>query len=376
MTAPKLATTTKDGRRVYRDNLPPCQLLADLGYDHQPDLIYPSVTTVIGNGIPKKVLYLDADDQPITVIDKWGVKAAAEYAVDHYGDWSDLGRDEAVKLIKTAPDRVRDSAARRGTDVHDVVYNLALGQVVPTVSDDFMPWIRSARQFVAEFRPKVIWSETTVFNRMYVYAGSLDLIAYLPGYGLFMIDFKTGSLVYGSTGVQLAGYLNCEYGIVAGQRQPMHDWIQGGLIVNLTEDGYSVVPVECGNKEFNAFLAAMKVADHNAEADRLLGVPLRPVHLTGDDLQLVKAWLHRRIQVMVEQHPAAAQRLAAAWPEDVPTIGKPDHTAYELHQIEVVVDRVEAAHQIPFGEPCPATAEQQAPIKGNRKQPTGKEQAA
>jgi hypothetical protein len=353
MTAPKMASTTTGGRS-YKDTLPSCPVLDTLGYDHQPDVAYPSVTTVLKEGLPKKVV-ATIGDRPIDILDRWSARVAAEYAVDNVDEWTALleeenGRDKAVKQIKTAPDRTRDVAAKRGEDVHDIVERLAAGQLVPTVAEDLEPWIKSARQFVAEFRPKVIWSETTVFNRQFGYAGTLDLIADFPTYGRRVVDYKTGNDIYGDVGVQLAAYRYADYGIVDDARRMLPDDIEGGLVVHLTDQGYTVVPVECGLNQLDTFVGAMVVADHCMNAAKLLGAPLRPVHLTGDDLQLVKAWLYRRVQVMVEQHPAAAATLARSWPDGVPTIGKPDHTAYDLHQIEAVVDRVEAAHEIPFGE--------------------------
>lgn len=364
MTGPALANTASSGARHYRDTLPPCELLAELGYQVEPDVDYPSVTTVIGHGIPKKVLYLEGDDrQPVTSIDKWELKAAAEYAVDARAEWQPYERDAAVKLIKTAGNRVRDAAGKRGSDVHDIVERLAAGQLVPSLSDDLEPWIASARAFVADFRPNVVWSETTVFNRQFGYAGTLDLIADFPGYGRMIADYKTSSRVYGSTGAQLAAYRYAEYGVrdVAlppGEfhRYRLPDGIEGGLIINLTDQGYSVVPVECGTKELDAFLCAIGVADFCAGADQLLGTPLRPVDHSGDDLALVKAWLVRRIQVLLGSDAAAGQQLADRWPEGVPTMGQPAHTADDLAQIERLLDTVEAAHSVPFGEAKPAPA--------------------
>lgn len=379
MTNPALADTTDNGR-FYRDTLPPCQILTDLNYAHDPELAYPSVTTVIGNGIPKKVLYLDGDNQPVDVLDKWGVREVAEFAVDHLAEWRLLERDAAVKLLKNAPNRTRDGASKRGTDVHEIVDRLARGQVVPTLSDDLEPWIRSARQFVADFRPKVIWSEVTVFNRQFGYAGTLDLIGDFPGYGRMIADYKTSKAVYGSTGVQLAAYRHAEYGILddslpAGEmhRRRLPDGIEGGLIVNLTADGYKVIPVECGTRQLDAFVCAIEVANHCAEADRLVGAPLRPVDHSSDDLQLTKAWLYRRVQVLIQRYPAAAQQVAQTWPAGLPTIGKPTHTADELAQIETHLDQVEAAHDVPFGEakPAPAgaaTSRSKRPGKGRKQE--------
>lgn len=382
-TGPALANTTSSGARTYIDNLPPCPLLDTLGYDHQPDNIYPSVTTIIGHGIPKKVLYLEgADRQPVDVLDKWGVREVAEFAVDHRAEWQPMERDAAVKLIKNAPNRTRNAAARRGSDVHDIVEKLAAGQIVPSFTDDLEPWITSARTFVADFRPRVVWSETTVFNRQFGYAGTLDLIADFPGYGRMIADYKTSSAVYGSTGVQLAAYRHAEYGIrddslpPGPQRRRLPDGIEGGLIVNLTADGYQVVPVECGADQLDAFLCAMGVAHHCTQADQLLGAPLRPVDHSGDDLELVKAWLRRRVQVLAttdnSAHKAASQQLLHEWPTGVPTLGKPGHTADQLAQIEAVLDQVETAHSVPFGEtkPAPAgqTSKSKRPGKGRKQE--------
>jgi len=370
MTAPDLANSNGNGGRVYTDPLPPCDLYQQLGYQHTPDVEYPSVTAVLSAGVPKQA------------IAPWAAKAVAELAYEYLtdpdghdrllGEGRRLYREEqqrkgranidpsddqaaayALKWLKTAPDRQRDKAAARGNDIHDIVEKLAAGQIVLSLNDDLEPWVRSARQFVADFRPKVIWSETTVFNRHFGYAGTLDLIADFPGYGRMAADYKSGKSVYGDVGLQLAAYRYSEYGVRDGARHLLPDGIEGGLVIHLTADGYQVRPVECGPTQLDGFLNALGVADHCKNANRLIGKPLPPPDHTNTDHTTVKAGLERRILTIVDGYPNAAQQLADLWPADLPTIRKPAHTADQLAEIARLVDRVEAAHEIPFGETTP-----------------------
>src|SRR6187551_160646 len=100
--SPLNATETDMGRRTYT----------------WTDERYVSVTSIISGGIPKFLL-------------PWGAKLVAEAAYDRRDEWLPMGRDEAVMLLKSVPNLVRDKAANLGSAVHAAAEAHALGLPVP-----------------------------------------------------------------------------------------------------------------------------------------------------------------------------------------------------------------------------------------------------
>lgn len=74
----------------------------------------------------------------------------------------------------------------------------------------------------------------------------------------------------------------------------------------------------------------------------------------------VRAWLQHRIDtIKADGH---GPDLSRAWPEGVPTLKQADtHTDDQLEQIRETLNRVEAAHQMPFGDVDPRKAQEPPP---------------
>ena len=182
MSGPKSADTKTDGSRTY--------IYPPTGEK------FPSVTTILSGTDGKRYL-----------ID-WSAKLAAERAVDNLERLARLkvikGRQEAVDYAKEAAKEARELKADAGSYVHDVVEALILwgaGRsgaeiVLPVLPEHLagadyeedMPvegvtdWmIEGFLNFVADYKPIFQASEMTVFNPDLKVAGTLDIIATLPG---------------------------------------------------------------------------------------------------------------------------------------------------------------------------------------------------
>jgi hypothetical protein len=180
-------------------------------------------------------------------------------------------RDEAGNLVPSVTQIIRaaglsdsrwynEHARMRGTAVHTAIQYLNEGtldesSVIPEVD----AYLRGYRRFLQQTGFVVQAYEQRVFNPIYRYAGTMDLLGTLNGKST-VIDIKTGSVPVWA-GLQLAAYGAC---IPPGVHQR--------FALNLTEDSlYKLVPFADRN-DFNVFAGACAVASwkaaHNVPSEK------------------------------------------------------------------------------------------------------------
>ena len=291
MTAPALAKNDAEGRRFYTFGDPPESFW--------------SVTTLIGGGTPKYALpphyakmaaelAVDAmlergpHSRSSAIVRRLAAAARAEIAARQaIGELTSLTpaklrkmsqRDFAVRWVKGAADRHRDTAAARGIAVHGEAEALVLQQARESsrlilAHDELEPWPaelegyqRSFVRWLEDFEPEFIAAEASVFNRRQAYAGTLDAIArvWLGDHAeplVAVIDYKSGAAVYAEVAMQLAAYARGEF-IGAPDRVtelPMPA-VQAGAVLHLKGDGtYQFRLVRIDEPIFDAFKYAREV---------------------------------------------------------------------------------------------------------------------
>lgn len=290
---------------------------------------YWSVTTIIDGGVPK---YLTA----------WAAKAVSDLVIADLETmrphsrastlrhrWTRMGRDyvaalqgagkltsikraaalEELELIsrwlKGQPERIRDSAAELGSDVHSeadaLVRSLALesaeayaaGLALPAWPERLAGHMRSFERFLLERRPRYLATEATVFNRTEAYAGTGDawmevdvplrsLLGLDPHLRLeyagadvsatlvprrLIVDYKSGRAIYPTVALQLAAYARAEFiGLPDRVTQVALPAVDGAAVLHLlpapTKDapsGYLFRHVAIGDEVFDAFRHAREV---------------------------------------------------------------------------------------------------------------------
>lgn len=244
---------------------------------------YWSVTTIIGQGIPKPALL------------PWGIKMVAEGAVSRRstlaamlsdcktpdecteGAWCEAC-DQTIKWLKGVPYAKRDKAANLGTLLHAAIEAHRLGQPFPPIPADVQGHMAAFEQFLVDFQPEYLATEAPVFNRSQHYAGTLDGLVRLtlPLHdepGLYVLDAKSGKGVYPEVGLQLSAYSHAEFiGLPDGDEQPMPA-TDGALALHLTADGYRLIEVRADDEVFTSFLYAREVFRFLEETSKtILGV--------------------------------------------------------------------------------------------------------
>lgn len=252
-------------------------------YEDANGLRVPSVTGIIGDGVPKPAL-----------ID-WAANSTADYAVNNWDDLARMAPAARLKRLQKARYEDRDTAANRGTAVHHLGEQLVAGGDV-AIPDELAGHAESYVQFLDDWEPQPILIETVVMSHRHGYAGTLDLAAeiVLPDLGevLALLDVKTSrSGIFGETALQLAAYRHADVYVDAdGAEQPMPEF--GAVLgLHVRGDGYSLLPIEAGPVQLREFLYAREVGRFAKETSRgYIGEPLTPPRLvTRRRLEVVNA---------------------------------------------------------------------------------------
>lgn len=227
------------------------------------------VTTLLSDGLPKPALL------------PWGIRSVAEYAADHLDllqQMQPMGREAIVQALKQSPYTERDTAAKRGTEVHGLAERLIRGEEVD-VPAELAGHVESYVRFLDEWQPKPVLVEAVVASRRWRYCGTLDLVADLADGRRVVMDVKTSrSGIFGETALQLAAYRHAEVYLDAdGVEQPMlNDLDDVGYGIWVRADGYSVVPLPVDDTVFKTFCHVAYVARQSKVIKAWPGDPVDP----------------------------------------------------------------------------------------------------
>jgi hypothetical protein len=121
-----------------------------------------------------------------------------------------------------SPNQESKQAAAMGTALHATIERLLCGEDVE-VPEELLPAIKGFERWRSEYPLRHAASEVAVYNTTRGYAGTIDAI-FEDGYDLVLVDFKSGSRVYGEACIQLSMYM-------AGLRSMGYDGKLAGKVV-------------------------------------------------------------------------------------------------------------------------------------------------
>ncbi|SHL73452.1 hypothetical protein [Streptomyces yunnanensis] len=249
MTDPKHARDTDNGR-YYTDPA------------GGPDLV--SVTNVLDTSVNKRALM------------PWAVKLTVEWALDHRMEIARRAitdRDGLTKQLKQIHRDARESAADLGDRIHKAAENRVLGAPVasdPEVAsylDQFDRWVAL---WGIHFDSDVYATEITCMHRRLGYAGTADLVIWLPTgpnrrRELWLIDYKTSATrsaksVYPENTQQLAALRYCETVLLPDDTDAPMPRIQRAGVLNLRRKSHALVEMPAGRDAHRAFRGALQNA--------------------------------------------------------------------------------------------------------------------
>lgn len=248
-----------------------------------------SVTTMIGAGVPKHLVpwasklvaelaYSDVERHGHEVLDHW-----AERGAEYVATLRELGmklksidespRGLALRYLKGEPDRVRDKAADRGSAVHDAAETFVLDRVregvrfyadtetLPKFDADLAPHMNGLVNWLNDYRPRIIATEATIYNRTQAYAGTGDVWAefFIDGqWVLLCVDYKSGRAIYADVALQCAAYARGEFiGGADGVTEHPVPTAHGTAVLHLDPKaprGYVFRRLRYDDAVYNAFL--------------------------------------------------------------------------------------------------------------------------
>lgn len=229
----------------------------------------PGVTTILSKGLPKEALI------------NWAANATADYAVNNWDALGDLAVAARLKKLQGARYEDRDTAANRGTEVHNYAARLVNGEKVADDFKELRGHVESYVKFLDDFDVQPVLVETVVASYRYGWAGTFDLIADLTmpdGTEMrWLLDIKTSrSGIFGETALQLAGYRYCDVYVDAdGKEQPMLE-VQRTGAVHVRADGYSLIPLEAGERQLKQLRYCQQIMLFGEESRELVGDPIDP----------------------------------------------------------------------------------------------------
>ncbi|MDX3039389.1 hypothetical protein PV383_19725 [Streptomyces caniscabiei] len=247
MTNPKHAQDTPQGR-YYTDPA------------GGPDLV--SVTNVIDTAVNKSMALVP-----------WGVKLTVEYVLDNVVDIARrvlLDRLSLTREIKAIHREVRERAADLGDRVHAAAEARLLGapiaddpEVLPYLHQ-FDLWLKSWGVVDDDLEA----TEITVLHRRLGYAGTADLMVWLPSgpdgrRELWLIDYKSSatrraSSVYPENTLQLAALRYAETALLPDDTEEPMPRIERTGVLNLRAKSHALVPMPAGRDAHRAFRGALE----------------------------------------------------------------------------------------------------------------------
>ncbi len=203
------------------------------------DLELPGVTTILSAVCNKPMLI------------NWAAKQAAAKALAE--PW--LSLEEVLAKSITAK---KDTAIDIGKTIHTFAEHYANGEklTIDELPEELRPYGKAFIAFIELHKPRVLFTEVTVFNATLGYAGTADLIAIMANGKTAILDWKTGKSTYKESHLQQMAYANAEYIYTKDHKViPMVD-VQEQYLVHLKENGtHILIPVQ---EPFEKFVKALE----------------------------------------------------------------------------------------------------------------------
>jgi hypothetical protein len=215
---------------------------------------------------------LDVINKP--ALTEWAKRATAECAIRNLDLLAGLvnvsGDRLAVEWLKRIPDYERDSAANRGTRVHEAADAYGQGKPIDLPADE-MPFMDAYRNALEREGMTIIASEFRVIgtvDSVHRYGGTGDLLVTIDD-ETWLIDIKTSKGTYRETALQLAAYGYADFAGFEGDPTPyeiphVDRWgvlhIRPDIYTSAQDGGYRLIEYEVGESTFDAFQAAYRLS--------------------------------------------------------------------------------------------------------------------
>lgn len=194
---------------------------------------------------------------------QWAADAAANYAVEHWAELSDLPLTKRIDQIRYSHKDLLSAASARGTEIHGYGEKLAHGEAVE-IPDEFRGPAQAYARFLDRWQIEPLSTEAVVGSLTHRYGGRGDMWATVgkrDGARCY-IDLKTGKNIYESVVLQCAAYDGAEVWQPEGpESEQPYEPVDLVYVAHILPDDVRMLPVrgaggavKPGAAEFREFL--------------------------------------------------------------------------------------------------------------------------
>jgi len=161
----------------------------------------------------------------------------------------------------------RDAAGNRGTMVHDAIEQLLTGTLSVPVAGWEPKAVKQLHGFTnwyQEVQPEVLDVEKFVFNDLYQYAGTADIVCKIGG-KTWLIDVKTSGDIYPTYWMQLEAYAQAYH--------PHVDEVGVLLLKDSTKKGWMLKAGTDREFTFQCFISALNIFHYLYGTEPILRTP-------------------------------------------------------------------------------------------------------
>lgn len=212
-----------------------------------------SVTKVLSLGMPKPALI------------NWAASEAAQAAWELQDRQQKLSYSEFVTHVAKAHERKRNTAAVKGTAVHNYGEQLVHGVKVIGIPDEVAAKVDQYVKFLNEWQVVPLVVEAPICIMDLPCGGTFDIVFTSPLFPgrVFLGDIKTSKAVYGDNALQLEAYSRGDFyvDLATGSEMPMADLgITDHVVIHLEDSRYTVVEMAQGDEVWGVFQSAVGIA--------------------------------------------------------------------------------------------------------------------
>ena len=225
--------------------------------------------SVDGEKVPGVTRILD--QLPKDNLIKWAAEATGKYAINHWGELSDLPPADRLDRLFGARFEKSQPAAKRGTEVHRYAerWNNDEDFDRDTIPEELRGYVEAYIDFydTMQVRPLEGGTELVVANRTHRYCGTADLVGDLPALtydgelipaSRWLLELKTSKGVWPESALQACAYEHSEVFVDPDDPDDERktEWLQITRcgVVHIESDAWALHPLDTGPEVWEFFL--------------------------------------------------------------------------------------------------------------------------
>lgn len=169
------------------------------------------------------------------------------------------GIDALLERASKIPDKLKDDAAKLGTEAHAYIDKIVRGETPGPLPDEILEPVSGFAKWWKESGFEFVAGDTKVASRIHGYGGSLDALARRPNGQIVLLDWKTSKALYDEYALQVSAYVKAfeeMYGLTISEA-----WCVRFRKAGVDGPPFEALPVRSISESFLAFLSAKSLQE-------------------------------------------------------------------------------------------------------------------